>query len=313
MPLDPPTITKPTSTSGADSRPDPAAARMQPPTPRAQPVASTGTRRCRSIARPAGRAATADDARNTAGPRPRIDSMPVTRTSVIVETATTSWSMPLRHVSVAASRTVFRRTSAGAAPQRSRSARVAHPDTRSTIAPIRPSTSPAPVTARMTRRAPTPIPPYPTLTICRFFCCRGLSATEESSHTGRWRCLSLRRTRRAAAAAACATGAECTIDVVVCPTAAKRSRIPSRSSDRPQVQARDVAVLAGDAMALDHLGRRPRHLGNLVKLAPGRADTDDGRDRVPDRPRVDHGRVAGDDAALLEPLHALAHSRGRAG
>src|SRR6478672_2874949 len=113
VPLDPPTMTKPRRTSGADSRPDPAAATMQPATPRAQPVASTGTRRCLSIARPAGSAATADDARNTAGPRPRIDSMPVTRTSVMVETATTSWSMPLRHVSVAASRTVFRRTSAG--------------------------------------------------------------------------------------------------------------------------------------------------------------------------------------------------------
>src|SRR4029079_4699192 len=78
-----------------------------------QPKATTGTRRCLSIALPAGRAATAEDARKTAGPRPRIDSMPVTRTSVIVDTATTSWSIPLRHVSVAARRIVFRRTSAG--------------------------------------------------------------------------------------------------------------------------------------------------------------------------------------------------------
>src|SRR6476659_10188347 len=86
---------------------------VHPTMPSTQPKATTGTRRCRSIALPAGRAATAEDARKTAGPRPRIDSMPVTRTSVIVDTATTSWSIPLRQVSVAARRIVFRRTSAG--------------------------------------------------------------------------------------------------------------------------------------------------------------------------------------------------------
>ena len=61
------------------------------------------------MSRPAGRAASAPAVRKIAGPRPRIPSMPVTRTSVTVATATASWTMPERHVRVAASRTVFRR------------------------------------------------------------------------------------------------------------------------------------------------------------------------------------------------------------
>ena len=46
------------------------------------------------MSRPAGSAASAPAVRKIAGPRPRIDSIPVTRTSVIVATATASWSTP---------------------------------------------------------------------------------------------------------------------------------------------------------------------------------------------------------------------------
>ena len=81
----------------------------QPTMPATQPPASTGIRPRRSMSRPAGSAASAPAVRKIAGPSPRIPSMPVTRTSVTVATATASWTMPDRHVSVAASRTVFRR------------------------------------------------------------------------------------------------------------------------------------------------------------------------------------------------------------
>ena len=68
----------------------------------------TGTRPSRSISRPAGSAASAPAVMKIAGPRPRIDLIPVTRTSVIVATATASWSTPSRRQSE--SRTVLRRT-----------------------------------------------------------------------------------------------------------------------------------------------------------------------------------------------------------
>ena len=110
MPLAAPTSTKPGMTRNADSTAEPAAASRQPATPDRQPAASTGTLPLRSIARPAGSAATAEEARNTAGPRPRIDLTPVTSTSVMVATATTSCTMPVRQVNVPASSTVLRRT-----------------------------------------------------------------------------------------------------------------------------------------------------------------------------------------------------------
>ena len=113
VPLETPISMNPGITSSHVSAAEPAAASTQPATPHRQPAASTGTRPRRSIARPAGSAASAADARNTAGPSPRIDSMPVTRTSVIVATATTSCSIPERHVRVAARSTVERRTMCG--------------------------------------------------------------------------------------------------------------------------------------------------------------------------------------------------------
>ena len=58
----------------------------------------------------AGSAASAPAVMKIAGPRPRIDSIPVTRTSVIVATATASWSTPERSRRQSESRTVLRRT-----------------------------------------------------------------------------------------------------------------------------------------------------------------------------------------------------------
>ena len=67
-------------------------------------------RPCRSIARPAGKAASAAVVRKIAGPRPRMPSIPVTTTSVTVATATTSWIVPERQTSAPERRSVFRRT-----------------------------------------------------------------------------------------------------------------------------------------------------------------------------------------------------------
>src|SRR5439155_9470790 len=114
----------------------PAAVTQQPATPAAQPPARTGTRPKRSIARPAGNAAKAAEARNTAGPRPRIDSIPVTSTSVVVATAATSCSMPERQVSVAARRTVLRRTMRGSAAIAAIEPHPASPAGRSAVVPV---------------------------------------------------------------------------------------------------------------------------------------------------------------------------------
>ena len=89
-----PTPTKPRTTSEALSTTHPSAVIRQATTPMTKPPAITGTRPNRSISRPAGSAATAPAVRKIAGPRPRIDSTPVTRTRVIVATATASCSTP---------------------------------------------------------------------------------------------------------------------------------------------------------------------------------------------------------------------------
>ena len=80
----------PRITSGALSATQPSAVNTHPTIPTTKPPAITGTRPTRSISRPAGSAASAPAVRKIAGPRPRIDSIPVTRTSVIVATATAS-------------------------------------------------------------------------------------------------------------------------------------------------------------------------------------------------------------------------------
>ena len=109
VPCETPTSANPATTIAADSTSQPSAVVRQPAMPATQPPASTGIRPSRSISRPAGSAASAPAVRKIAGPSPRIPSTPVTRTSVTVPTATASWTIPDRHVSVAASRIVFRR------------------------------------------------------------------------------------------------------------------------------------------------------------------------------------------------------------
>ena len=80
-------------------------------------MTSTGLRPYRSIARPATAPVSAAATRKIAGPSPRSPLTPVTRTNVSDETAATSCTTAEFTASVAASRTVFRRTT------RSRSSR----------------------------------------------------------------------------------------------------------------------------------------------------------------------------------------------
>ena len=105
-----PTPTKPRTTAAELSTAQPTAVSAHPAAPIAKPPAITVTRPIRSISRPAGRAARAPAVMKIAGPRPRIDSMPVTRTRVIVATATASWRTPERTTRQALRRKVLRRT-----------------------------------------------------------------------------------------------------------------------------------------------------------------------------------------------------------
>ncbi len=75
--------------------------------------------------------------------------------------------------------------------------------------------------------------------------------------------------------------------------------------------AHDVAVVAGDAMALDHLGRALGQLRDLLQLARGGPDAQHHAERVADRGGVELGPVAADHAALLQPGQALRHRRRR--
>ena len=102
-----PTPRKPRITRVAESTRQPSAVSTQPIAPTTKPPAITGTRPMRSMRRPAGNAASAAAVMRMAGPRPRIDSIPVTRTSVIVATATASCRTPERVTRQSASRIVF--------------------------------------------------------------------------------------------------------------------------------------------------------------------------------------------------------------
>jgi hypothetical protein len=109
MPLAAPTATRPTSTTGAEPALLPTAASAHPAAPATNPPASTGMRPMRSIARPAGSAASAPDASTIAGPRPSSPRTSSTSTSVSDATAAESWSIAEFAASAAASRTVLRR------------------------------------------------------------------------------------------------------------------------------------------------------------------------------------------------------------
>ena len=72
------------------------------------------------------------------------------------------------------------------------------------------------------------------------------------------------------------------------------------------------AVLAGDALALDDLGRRARRARGSCGsgAAKGRTRTTAASGK-PMRPRVDLGAIAGDHAVALEAPHALGDRRRR--
>ena len=109
QPCEAPTSARPSTTSGLETQRHPSAVTTAATIPIMKPEVMTRMRPNRSIARPAGNDATAAEAMKSAGPRPRMPSTPVTSTSVVVATATASWSVPERHVSAEASRRVFRR------------------------------------------------------------------------------------------------------------------------------------------------------------------------------------------------------------
>ena len=92
IPLALPVSQKPRITSGVESAAVAAAVRAHPAVAIAYPAAITGRRPSRSIARPAGRAVSADAVRKIAGPSPSRPSTPVTSTKVSEDTAATSWS-----------------------------------------------------------------------------------------------------------------------------------------------------------------------------------------------------------------------------
>src|SRR5215210_6941303 len=109
VPLAAPTHTSPNRTTGADSSEEPNPASTPPRPPAANPAARTGTRPKRSIARPAGSAASAPEASTMAGPSPSSWSTPSTSTRVSEATAAESCSMPEFAASDADSSSVLRR------------------------------------------------------------------------------------------------------------------------------------------------------------------------------------------------------------
>src|SRR5215208_1936072 len=71
----------------------------------------------------------------------------------------------------------------------------------------------------------------------------------------------------------------------------------------------EVAVLPGDAVALDHLWGALGQVGDLVQLARRRPDADHDAEREAHGPRIDLGPIALDHTGLLEPGEALGYGR----
>jgi len=70
--------------------------------------------------------------------------------------------------------------------------------------------------------------------------------------------------------------------------------------DGPQPDLHEVAVLAGDPVALGHVRHLTRYAGDQPQPSADRADPHDRADRVPESARVDVGAV-GQDPGLLQP------------
>ena len=111
-----PTHMSPPRTAGAKTVALPSPASPQPAAPVPKPSARIGTRPTRSMARPAGSAASAPEVSTIAGPRPSSPLMSSTLTSVSEATAAESCSMAELMASAAASRMLFRRIGREAGP-----------------------------------------------------------------------------------------------------------------------------------------------------------------------------------------------------
>lgn len=77
------------------------------------------------------------------------------------------------------------------------------------------------------------------------------------------------------------------------------------------MESQEVAVLARDPVAFGDLGGVARNLRYALKLARRRADTNDRRDRKPQRRRVEIRVVAANGAGTLETLDPLGDGRRR--
>jgi hypothetical protein len=136
IPLAAPVRAKPRITAGVESRFVASAVSAQPAAASPYPPAITGRRPIRSIARPAGTAASADATRKIAGPSPSSPSTPLTSTNVIDDTAATSCSTAEYTAIVAASSSVLRRIGRSAtvaaltASHSRRRRRAGHPSSR---------------------------------------------------------------------------------------------------------------------------------------------------------------------------------------
>ena len=75
--------------------------------------------------------------------------------------------------------------------------------------------------------------------------------------------------------------------------------------DPAQVHLEEEAVIAGDAVALDHLRALTCDLADPLELPRRGRDANDRCDRVAERDRVDVGAVAADHTFALEALHTL--------
>src|SRR4051812_19229941 len=79
--------------------------------------------------------------------------------------------------------------------------------------------------------------------------------------------------------------------------------------DVAHVRGHDEAVLAGDPVALDDLGRAPRELRGAGELHRRRAQADERAERIAQSPRVDLGAIARDHLLGLQAAQALRHRR----
>src|SRR4051794_15860333 len=77
------------------------------------------------------------------------------------------------------------------------------------------------------------------------------------------------------------------------------------------VRLHEVTVVAGHAMALDHLRRLAREVGHVHQLARRGPDPDDDRQRQSESAGIDVRLVGADDAVGLEALHPFGHGRRR--